>query len=76
MTADWVKQMTEDVIGGAPVQIGKRYMHPTDGEIEIIAGRYWGEHGLSNFWTWRVIATRETRRGYADNWPEVTREPQ
>ena len=69
---DWARELTEEVLGTAPVQIGRRYMHPTDGEIEILAGQYWGTHGLSNFWTWRVIATGEKRNGYAGDWPEVT----
>lgn len=67
----WVRELTEDVIGGAPVAIGKRYMHPEDGEIEIVAGQYWGEHGLSNHWSWRVIATGEEKHGYGGDWPEL-----
>lgn len=68
----WAKDLTESVLGGAPVEIGRRYVHPRDGEIEIISGRYWGEHGISNHWYWRVIATSETHNGYGDAWPEVT----
>lgn len=71
MVESWVKDLTESVLGGAPVEVGKRYVHPQDGEIEITSGRYWGMHGLSNFWYWRVIATGETHNGYADNWPCV-----
>lgn len=71
MVDDWVKRMTENVIGGSPVEIGKFYLHPEDGLIKITAGQYWGEHGLSNFWHWLVIQTGEESAGYADNWPEV-----
>jgi hypothetical protein len=67
----WVQNMVEDVIGGAPVQVGKRYAHPTDGIIKVTSGQYWGEHGLSNFWYWRVESTGETRHGYGEAWPEV-----
>lgn len=73
MVAPWVKKMTEEVIGGSPVEIGKFYTHPEDGLIEITHGQYWGEHGLSNHWTWRVIETDEMHHGYAGNWPEAPR---
>lgn len=69
--ADWVRQMTEEVIGGSPVQIGKRYVHPSDGVIEITSGQYWGSHGLSNHWYWTVVETGESKNGYAGNWPEA-----
>lgn len=65
MTADWVKEVTEEVLGGAPVEIGKIYEHPEDGPIQITGGRYWGEHGVSNFWTWKVLATGDDGQGYA-----------
>lgn len=71
MVADWVQELTEEVIGGAPVAIGKRYQHPEDGPIEITSGQYWGTHGLSNFWYWRVLSTDETKCGYGDDWPEI-----
>ena len=67
----WVVALTEDVIGGPPVEVGKRYQHPTDGVIEITSGQYWGEHGLSNHWRWTVVATGESKAGYGDEWPEV-----
>lgn len=71
MVEEWVRRLTEDVLGGAPVQIGKRYVHPQDGEVEIVSGQYWGRHGISNFWTWKVIATGEAKCGYAGEWPEA-----
>jgi len=67
----WVVKLTEDVIGGPPVEIGKRYQHPEDGPIEITSGQYWGTHGLSNFWRWTVLETGEQKHGYAGQWPEV-----
>jgi hypothetical protein len=69
MVDEWVKRMTEDVLGKAPLEIGHRYQHPTDGQIEVIGGQYWGEHGLSNHWTWRVLATGEIKSGYGEPWP-------
>jgi hypothetical protein len=69
--APWVRQLTEEVIGGSPLEIGKRYIHPEDGLIEIVGGQYWGTNGLSNHWRWRVIATGETHHGYGDStWPK------
>lgn len=67
----WIQQMTQDVIGPAPVQVGRQYAHPTDGVIEITSGQYWGTHGLSNFWHWRVMSTGEMKHGYGEEWPEV-----
>jgi hypothetical protein len=63
----WVK----DIVGPSPLEKGKRYMHPEDGLIEVTGGSYWGNHGLSNFWYWRIIETGEIRSGYGDDWPEV-----
>lgn len=71
MVADWVKDLTEGVLGGSPVKIGKRYQHPEDGLIEITSGQYWGQHGLSNFWGWMVVETGEKRHGYGCDWPEA-----
>lgn len=65
----WVRWLTEDVIGGSPVEVGRRYRHPEDGLIEIVSGQYWGQHGMSNHWSWKVIETGETHHGYADRWP-------
>ena len=71
MVENWVKRLTEDVIGGSPVEVGHRYLHPEQGVIEIESGQYWGTHGLSNFWTWHIVETGEQKCGYADTWPEV-----
>ena len=64
----WVVELTESVIGGPPVEIGKRYWHPEDGLIEIVSGQYWGTHGLSNFWYWKVVASGEVKHGYGGQW--------
>lgn len=69
--APWVRNLTEEVIGGSPVEVGKRYLHPEDGLIEIVSGQYWGTYGLSNFWYWTVIETGETKNGYGGDWEEV-----
>jgi hypothetical protein len=74
MVESWVRNLTEDVIGGSPVEIGKRYTHPEDGPIEITRGSYWGKSGLSNFWHWTVLSTGESHHGYGQYWPEITRE--
>lgn len=71
MTASWVRELTESVIGGSPVEIGKRYLHPEDGVILITSGQYWGTHGLSNHWRWTVESTGEQHYGYGGEWPLV-----
>jgi hypothetical protein len=75
MVEEWVKRMTEDVLGGAPVEVGKRYQHPQDGPIEIVSGQYWGRHGLSNHWRWVVVETGEEKNGYAEHWPLAQESP-
>jgi len=35
----WIQKLTEHVIGGPPVEIGKRYWHPEDGLIEVVSGQ-------------------------------------
>lgn len=67
--APWVQEMTESVLGGSPVEIGRRYLHPADGPIEIVSGQYWGDYGISNHWRWKVLATGEIHAGYAGDWP-------
>ena len=65
----WVRELTESVLGGSPVEVGGRYLHPTDGLITITSGQYWGTDGLSNFWHWTVAATGESHHGYGGDWP-------
>lgn len=71
---DIARQITDSVIPPVTLKISKRYIHPEDGEIEIISGRYrdptYGR--ISNWWEWKVIATGEHKRGYGSStWPEV-----
>jgi hypothetical protein len=37
------------------MEIGKTLPHPDGRMVKIIGGKYWGEHGLSNFWYWREV---------------------
>lgn len=62
---------TESILGPSPVEIGKRYMHPRDGLIEITSGQYWGTHGLSNHWHWTIVETGEAGHGYGGDWEEI-----
>ncbi len=55
MVAAWVKNMTEEVLGGAPFKIGDVVKHPDGRTVKIVGGQYWGEHGLSNFWDWQEV---------------------
>jgi hypothetical protein len=69
--APWVVELTEDIVGPSPVEVGKKYDHPDYGPIRIISGEYWGLRGLSNHWHWIVLETGEERNGYGGNWPEI-----
>ena len=71
--APWVRQLTEEAIGGSALRVGGRYLHPEDGEIEVTDGQYWGTHGVSNFWHWTVVATGEKKHGYGGRWPEAVK---
>lgn len=53
MVRQWVKDMTEEVMGVAPIKIGDRVKHPDGRTVEIVSGTHWGEHGLSNHWGWK-----------------------
>lgn len=55
MVANWVKSMTENVLGGPPFSVGDVVKHPSGRMVKILSGQYWGEHGLSNFWYWREV---------------------
>lgn len=67
--APWVKSMTEGVLGGAPFKVGDVVTHPDGYKVKIVSGQYWGEHGLSNHWSWRRVLksgrlSRKEEHGY------------
>ena len=51
------------------LRIGKRYVHPRDGLIEIKSGVYTVDGRVSNHWVWVVVDTGEKKDGYGENWP-------
>ena len=51
----WVKALTEEVLGGEPFKVGDTVNHPSGRKVRIVGGQYWGEHGISNFWYWREV---------------------
>jgi hypothetical protein len=51
----WVKEMVEHVVGSAPFKVGDRVKHPDGRLVQITSGQYWGEHGISNHWSWREV---------------------
>lgn len=52
MAAEWVKQMTEDVMGPSSMVIGKIIKHPDGYKVKVIDGVLWAPGGFSNWWTW------------------------
>ena len=73
--ARWVQELVEDVVGHSPCEIGKIYL--IQGRpCRIISGQYWGEHGISNFWSWRQMLLPghlgPEEHGYGGDWPELT----
>ena len=53
--AKWVRDLSEQVLGGSPFKIGDVVLHPDGRKVKIISGQYWGTYGLSNFWDWREV---------------------
>lgn len=51
----WIKELVEEVLGPSPMAIGAVLTHPDGRTVKIVAGQYWGDHGISNFWTWREV---------------------
>lgn len=37
------------------MEVGKIIPHPDGRMVKIMSGQYWGQHGVSNFWTWREV---------------------
>lgn len=60
MVATWVKQLTEEAIGGSTLKVGDIVRHPDGRRVKIVDGQYWGEHGLSNFWYWQEVKDDES----------------
>ncbi len=56
----WVIELTEEVLGKSPFKVGDIVKHPSGRMVKIISGKYWGAHGLSNFWYWREILPNGT----------------
>jgi hypothetical protein len=50
-----VKELTEEVLGPSDLEVGKVVEHPDGRTVKIVSGQYWGERGLSNFWTWQEV---------------------
>lgn len=71
-TPDWARELMDSIISPITLKVGKRYIHPDDGVIEITSGCYRDTvyDRVSNFWYWTVVETGEKKHGYGDNWPE------
>jgi hypothetical protein len=51
----WVRDLTEEVFGMAPFNVGDIVEHPSDRRVQIVDGQYWAEGGFSNHWYWREV---------------------
>lgn len=51
----WVMDIVEKYNGPSPFKIGDTVKHPDGRTVRIVAGQYWGEFGISNFWYWREV---------------------
>ena len=51
----WVKDLTEQVLGTSPFEVGDIVTHPDGRTLKIVGGQFWGEYGISNFWYWREV---------------------
>ena len=50
----WVRELVESVCKTS-LKVGATVKHPDGRTVRIIDGRFWGEHGVSNFWFWREV---------------------
>jgi hypothetical protein len=68
MIEQWVKDLVEESLGPSHMKIGEIIKHPDGGSVKVLGGQYWGERGLSNFWTWQEVLPDGTlgkiRHGY------------
>jgi hypothetical protein len=51
----WIRDLTEKVLGGSPFKVGDRVRYFDGRLVQITGGQYWGTHGISNFWYWREV---------------------
>ena len=54
MPCKTVKQLVESVMKPT-LEVGKVCKHPDGRTVRIMDGRFWGTHGVSNWWTWREV---------------------
>ncbi len=52
--APWVRDIIEKHFKSS-MEVGKTLQHPDGRKVLVIDGRFWGEHGVSNFWYWREV---------------------
>jgi len=56
MVALWVKDLVEKEFK-CTMAVGKTLRHPDGRLVKITDGKFWGEHGVSNFWYWREVSS-------------------
>lgn len=50
-----VQKLVEDTFGPNELHRGLECLHKDGRRVKITSGRYWGAHGVSNFWYWREV---------------------
>jgi len=55
MIGEIVREIVEEVFGGAPFKVGDEVKHPSSRIVRIVDGQFMGTHGVSNHWTWKEI---------------------
>jgi tRNA(His) 5'-end guanylyltransferase len=53
------RELTEEYFPQT-LHVGDVVKHPSGRTVQIVDGRYMGEHGLSNFWEWQEVLTGGT----------------
>ncbi len=71
--SNWATRLVDDILPPITLEIGKRYVHPDDGVIEVTSGcyRHPASGRISNFWYWTLVGSGEEKHGYGGYWPEV-----
>lgn len=61
--ASWVRAMVDEDLPPEP-SIGDVVTLHDGRSVRLLDGARWGEYGISNWWTWEVVATGKRESGY------------
>jgi hypothetical protein len=63
----WVKNLVEECSTWIP-EIGEIVIWRGKDRAKLVSGSYWGEFGISNFWTAEILETGKKVSGYCNDY--------